>query len=223
MKLTVLFSGGKDSVFSAFWAMYQGHEVRLLSLVPESDSMMFHFPNVLHCGKQAAAMGLEIDFLHVKNDNELAELEGFLSGQAAKGKCEGVVAGAIESEYQKQRIEQICSRLNLASFAPLWRTYDSYISEVTEYFNAVFTRVAAGGLGAEWLGRKFDSSFVGMAKSSRLKINPSLEGGEGETFVLDAPFYSAMLEISGSAVEKEGSSATLAIKGLRQLKKIKKE
>ena len=87
MKLTVLFSGGKDSAFSAFWAMYQGHEVRLLSLLPESDSMMFHFPNVRHCREQAAAIGLGIDFLHVKNDNELAELEGFLSGQAAAGKC----------------------------------------------------------------------------------------------------------------------------------------
>ncbi|MFA5106488.1 MAG: diphthine--ammonia ligase [Candidatus Micrarchaeia archaeon] len=219
MKLTVLFSGGKDSVFSAFWAMYQGHEVRLLSLVPESDSMMFHFPNVKYCREQAGAMGVGIDFLHVENRNELAELEAFLSKQAKAGHCEGVVAGAIESEYQKQRIEQICARLGLASFAPLWRTYDSYVSEVTEYFNAVFSRVAAGGLGPEWLGKRFDSGFVRMAKSSRMQINPSLEGGEGETFVLDAPFYSKRLEITSSLVEKDGDSHTLAISQMKAVVK----
>ncbi|HQT44855.1 MAG TPA: TIGR00289 family protein, partial [Candidatus Micrarchaeota archaeon] len=97
MKLTILFSGGKDSVFSAFWAVSQGHEARLLSLVPESDSMMFHFPNVSFCGEQAKAMGLEIDFLTVENDNELAELESLLAKQVKSGKCDGIVAGAIES------------------------------------------------------------------------------------------------------------------------------
>ncbi len=219
MKLTILFSGGKDSVFSAFWAVSQGHTTRLLSLIPESDSMMFHFPNVSFCREQAKSMGMEIDFLTVKNDNELAELESFLAKQAKSGKCDGVVAGAIESEYQKQRVELICHNLGIASFAPLWRTYDAYLSEVTGYFEAVFTRVAAGGLGPEWLGKRFDSKFVGMAKSSAMQINPSLEGGEGETFVLDAPFYSSRLEIQESRIEANGDLSTLLIGKIRAVSK----
>ncbi len=221
MKLTVLFSGGKDSVFSAFWAVSQGHDVSLLSLIPASDSMMFHFPNVKFCKEQASSMGMKIDFLKVNNENELAELESYLSRQAKSGNCEGVVAGAIESEYQKHRIDLICHNLDIASFAPLWRTYDSYLSEVIGYLDAVFTRVAAGGLGAEMLGKRFDADFVRMAKSSSMKINPLLEGGEGETFVLDAPFYSESLSIEKSRIEKDGISGTLNIEKLKKIKKVR--
>ena len=209
MNLTILFSGGKDSTFAVFWALQQGHEIRLVSLMPESDSMMFHFPNVEFCRLQAQAMGLPIDFLKVKNSNELEALEAYLAKMKKKGMCEGVVSGALESEYQKQRIDGICHNIGVRSFSPLWRTGGIMLEEVTQYFEAIFTRVAAENFSDNFLGKRFDQMFLQFAAASSPSINPRLEGGEGETFVLDAPFFAKKIRLQKSEKKKDGGASWL--------------
>jgi len=61
VKLGVLFSGGKDSIY-ACRACYEKNEVAcLITLISENpDSYMFHTPNVRHTDKQAEAIGIPL-------------------------------------------------------------------------------------------------------------------------------------------------------------------
>lgn len=69
MRAVVLFSGGKDSVYAAGWALSRGHEVILLTVRPPEYSMMFHHPNVDATRLQAEAMGLAQSFVETTEDN----------------------------------------------------------------------------------------------------------------------------------------------------------
>lgn len=183
-KVACLFSGGKDSVFAAFWAMYSGWDPVLVTVIPEEYSMMFHHPNAKWTSLQAEAMGLEQVTLEAK-ENELEKLKDVLS----KMELKGIVTGAICSEYQKQRIDKIGYELNVPTYSPLWHKDEVLYEEITRFFDTYITAVSAEGLGEELLGTKY--SELGKRKN----IHPLLEGGEGETFVADAPFFKKKIEV----------------------------
>lgn len=87
MKLAVLISGGKDSLYAAYLMALQ-HEIKyLIAVLPErSNSYVFHHPNVWATELQSEAMRLQ----------DLKNL--FLQ---VKDEVEGIVTGALASEYQK--------------------------------------------------------------------------------------------------------------------------
>ena len=60
MKVASLFSGGKDSVYSAYLAKKEGHELAcLISMFSENkESYMFHTPSIEKTQKQAEVMNL---------------------------------------------------------------------------------------------------------------------------------------------------------------------
>ncbi|MDW0188743.1 MAG: ATP-binding protein, partial [Nitrososphaeraceae archaeon] len=62
MKLASLYSGGKDSNYSIFEINRCGHDVVcLVSILPaESDSLLFHFPNISLSAVLAQAIDLPI-------------------------------------------------------------------------------------------------------------------------------------------------------------------
>ncbi|MEM4348103.1 MAG: diphthine--ammonia ligase [Candidatus Anstonellaceae archaeon] len=204
MKVAVLFSGGKDSVFAAFLCQQLGFEVELLSVIPAEYSTMFHFPNIKWCKLQAKRMGMKITFVQPEEKTEESEL-GCMKKALAKLKADAVACGAIESEYQKERIDRIAHELRIPCFAPLWRKGAKLLDEQCRYFETYIVAVAAEGLDEKWLGKKFDAKFLEYAKELRLKINPHLEGGEGETFVTDAPFFSRPIKIKRMQKKFDGS------------------
>ncbi|MFH0885060.1 MAG: 7-cyano-7-deazaguanine synthase, partial [Candidatus Micrarchaeota archaeon] len=69
MRVAVLFSGGKDSVYATGWALEQGYETVLLTVRPPDYSMMFHHPNIDATKKQAEAMGLAQLFVETTEEN----------------------------------------------------------------------------------------------------------------------------------------------------------
>jgi ABC transporter with metal-binding/Fe-S-binding domain ATP-binding protein len=207
MKVAVLFSGGKDSAFAAFCALFSGWDVSLLTMVSGEDSMMFHRPNVEWCKLQAEAMGLPLEYVKTGNERELEDMKKAL----AKMHVDGVVAGAIESEYQKQRIDQIADELGIRSFAPIWRKKEALASEVAEYFDARVAAVAAEGLGEDFLWRKFDAACMADMKKRSPSAHFFFEGGEGETFVCDAPFFSKKVVVKKVEKKWQGQSGVAEI------------
>lgn len=203
-KVACLFSGGKDSVFAAFWAMEQGWDPILVTVFPEPYSMMFHHPNAEWTKLQAEAMGLKQVTFKAKKENELEELKNTLS----KLKVKGIVTGAIASEYQKQRIDKIGQELNTPTYSPLWHK-EKLLQEELKHFEIYITAVSAEGLGEELLGTKF--SEIGNRKN----IHPLLEGGEGETFVADAPFFRKRIEILEWEKEWDGVRGVAHIKNAK--------
>jgi ABC transporter with metal-binding/Fe-S-binding domain ATP-binding protein len=208
MRVVVLFSGGKDSVYATHLCLSWGWEVEWLTLHPQADSMMLHHPNTKWCKLQAKAAGIKWHEIEVKHETELEQLEKAVG----KLKVQGIVSGAVASEYQKQRIEVIGQRLGLPTYAPLWHKGSDVLREMLEQMEVYLVSASAEGLDEKWLGKRLEPSDVGRLLSMKPPIHPFLEGGEGETFACDAPFFKKRIEIGKWKKEWAGMSGRAEIK-----------
>src|SRR3989304_957977 len=204
MKLASLFSGGKDSTYSIFLAKKQGHEIKcLLSVFPKSDeSHLLHHPNLQWTHLQSQSM--QIPQLTIKSEsdktgNEINALENILIRSIDEYQIEGLVHGGIQSQFQKEKFENLCNKLNLKSIAPLWnRKPLEYMNElISSNFVFIITSVSSDGLDDSWLGKiitKNDITYL-YTLSQKFGFNLNFEGGEAETFVIDCPLFSHTIKI----------------------------
>jgi len=218
VKLAALFSGGKDSTYAACLMAQQGHEiVDLVTIIPsDPDSWMFHTPNLHLLPRLAGAMGIPLLTTECSGGEE-AELDALRS--ALEGlDIDGVVVGAIASDYQWDRVNGVCNDLGLRVFAPLWRKEQSMLMAdmIASGLRAVIVRVSAEGLDPSWLGRELDNSALNGLRhlSSQKGINVSGEGGEYETLVLDSPLNSSALKIVSAERKVTRDGGTLLVSDL---------
>ncbi|CEG68476.1 Putative Diphthine--ammonia ligase [Rhizopus microsporus] len=104
----------------------------------------------------------------------------------------GVSVGAILSSYQKVRVENVCDRLGLTSFAYLWqRDQKELLAEMASSgVNAILIKVAAMGLGLNDLGKTIGEMYPKLVQlNERYESHICGEGGEYETFTLDCPLF----------------------------------
>jgi diphthine-ammonia ligase len=199
MRLAVLYSGGKDSTYAAYLMQQQGHEVDLLvSVIPsETHSWMFHTPNLNLLPLMAQAMGKGLVVAESIGE-ERGDLDALRTALADLD-VEGVVTGAIASDYQWDRINGVCQELGLRVFSPLWRKEQGMlIADLIEAgVRAIIVATQAEGLDASWLGRPLDrSALMDLLVLEKLRgVNPSGEGGEYETLVLDSPLHSRPIKV----------------------------
>jgi ABC transporter with metal-binding/Fe-S-binding domain ATP-binding protein len=210
VRVAALFSGGKDSTYAAYVAVQRGWELtHLLSVIPEDrDSMLFHVPNLSLTGLLAQAMGRPI-VTEAAGPGEAGELKA-LRRIFRRIDVDGVVVGAIASDYQHDRLNRIGEELGLRIFAPLWRRDPRQL--VRDYlaagFEIAFSSVSAEGLDASWLGRRWDARTIDdlMLLERQRGVHPCGEGGEYETLVLDAPLFHQRLEVLRSESEWTGTA-----------------
>ncbi len=210
--MACLFSGGKDSTYAGYVAMQRGWEISALLTIRPADpeSMMFHVPNLALTAMQAEAMGLPRieETAEPGEDGELDALRRILRRVDA----DGVVVGAIASDYQHTRVNRVAAELGLRVFAPLWRQDPTRL--VHDYLAAgmriVFSSVSADGFDASWLGRSWDAKTVqDLLELHRARgIHPCGEGGEFETLVLDAPCFGKTIEVLEATPVWRGSAGT---------------
>jgi len=223
VRIAALFSGGKDSAYAAYVAIQRGWDlVRLVTIRPEDpSSMLYHTPNLDVTRLQAGAMGLPLleETCGPGEDEELGALRRAL----ARADVDGVVVGAIASDYQHRRVNRIGHDLGLRVFAPLWRQDPRAL--VHEYGRAgmqiVFSSVSAAGLDATWLGRSWDEEAVGelLGLHESRGVHPCGEGGEFETLVLDAPFFRERIEIVHAEPVWTGTAGVYVIREARLARK----
>jgi diphthine-ammonia ligase len=227
LKAGVLFSGGKDSTYAAYLARKSGDDLQcLITLSPEkADSYMFHYPNVRWTALQAEAMHLPQVTLPTQGvkEEELADLRMAIDVGMREYSIEAVYTGALASVYQKSRVERICDELGVKAVSPLW-----HIDQVTHltnivanHFQVIMTGVAALGLDQSWLGRPIDKGAIDDLARLHAKygVNPGLEGGEGETFVLDCPLFDRRVEVLSSKMHWKGEAGYLEILDARLVAK----
>jgi len=203
MRLGVLFSGGKDSCFAAYKAKQAGNElVCLISIVSENpDSFMFHTPNIALTEKQAEVMNIPllINKTQGEKEKELMDLEQAMKTAIDKYDIQGIVTGALHSEYQASRIQKLCDKLGLKCVNPLWHMDEiQYLKSLVESkFKVMIVGVAAYPLSHNWLDRIIDKKFIKDVKDlkDQYKIHPAGEGGEFETFVVNCPLFSKELKV----------------------------
>jgi len=223
LRVAVLVSGGKDSALSLYRVLKQGYKVKyLVSMLPQrEDSWMFHFPNIHLTDLFAEAVGIPLAKAKTTGikETELEDLKKLL----ATLDIEGVVSGAVSSQYQKKRVDKICQELNLRSVAPLWQEDPlQLLKEIIELnFEVIIVGVYAYGFNGSWLGRKIDPPTVDSLLNLNKKFGISLvgEGGEYETLVLDAPYFKRKIQLL--QVEKiwENDSGYLLVKEARLVDK----
>lgn len=208
MRLGVLCSGGKDSLFACGKAMKKEKVVCLIAILPENEeSYMFHTPNVGLVSLQAETAGLPLVMVSTtgREEKELDDLaKALVLAREAHG-IEGVVTGAILSVYQASRVQRICHELDLWCYNPLWHTdQEEYLRELNrEGFSVIVSGVFSEPFDESWIGRPIDAAALPLLKRYREKYGITLtgEGGEYETFVTDAPFFRKRIEIQEASVE----------------------
>ena len=204
MKLASLFSGGKDSLYSIFLAKKQGHEVKcLLSVFPKSaESHLLHHPNLKWTSLQSKSMQIPQLTVESNSDeinNELISLEEILIKSIDKYGIEGIVHGGIQSQFQKEKFENLCHKLNLKSVTPLWNINPlEYMNElISANFRFIISSVSSGGLDDSWLGKIITKNDISIlyTLSQKFGFNLNFEGGEAETFVINCPLFLYPIEI----------------------------
>jgi diphthine-ammonia ligase len=212
-----MFSGGKDSCYSTWLVQHHAWNVAgLVTVKPEfEDSWMFHYPNVEWTKLQATSMNLPQTIVPGGKD-EMKSLEETLRTIGRNGGIDGLVTGAVASDYQKTRFDNLCERIGLKSFSPLWHKRSETVASdlINSGFSMIMSGVAASGLDESWLGRELTPDQWGRlrALSSRHGFHLLGEGGEYETFVIDAPMFSRKISILEAEKVWKGQSGRLVIR-----------
>ena len=202
MKLGALFSGGKDSIMALYRAI-QEHEIPvLISMIPErDDSYMYHVPNIGLTEYSAKAIGIP---LFVKKTSgvppqEVIDLKNAVSEVMEEYGIDGVVVGAVRSNYQYKRVAEICGALGIKLYAPYWQESheDMLMEALSDGFEIMVVAVAAYGMNESWLGRMLDLETLEELRELNTKYGVDIggEGGEYETLVLDGPIFRKRLNV----------------------------
>ncbi|CAM0942887.1 unnamed protein product [Alopecurus aequalis] len=214
MEVVALVSGGKDSCFSMMRCLDYGHKVvALANLIPlddavdELDSYMYQTVGHQIVVCYAECMGLPLFRRRISGStrdhalkysvtqgDEVEDMFALLSEVKRRIPSVGAVSsGAIASDYQRLRVESVCSRLGLVSLAYMWRQDQTLLLEemIRRGIVAITVKVAAMGLKpSAHLGKE-----LAQLKSHLLQLNESFginvcgEGGEYETLTLDCPLF----------------------------------
>ncbi|KAE9554604.1 hypothetical protein FO519_002164 [Halicephalobus sp. NKZ332] len=218
-KVVALISGGKDSTYNMMKCVQEGHAiVCLANLFPitktEIDSHMYQ--SVGHeCIETIARVmqlplyrrgikGKSIETEMEYKENEEDEIEDlYVLLKTIKEKYPELTAvsvGAIESTYQKNRVEHVCRRpdINLTPLCYLWkRDQEELLQEMFDNgIEAITVKVASCGMGESHLGKSLKELFPTLKKlHEKYEANICGEGGEYESLVLNCPLYREKLEI----------------------------
>lgn len=143
--------------------------------------------------------------------------------------ADGVSSGAIHSNYQKNRVEEICARLGgMTSVAYLWgREQAALLDEmIASNLHAVLIKTAVIGLGPIDLGRSLQEMRDKLfSLKEKYEINVCGEGGEFESLTLDCPLFKKFrleIEEADRICHRQDDLSPVEYLKIRKLKLIEK-
>ena len=130
---------------------------------------------------------IELTYSHAVEGDEVEDLYNLL--QSVKQKIpdvQAVCSGAVLSDYQRLRVENVCQRLGLTSLSYLWRRDQTELLHemVDRGVSAILIKVAALGLSPKHLGQNITSEGLVdhlISIHKQYGCHPCGEGGEYET------------------------------------------
>jgi len=217
LKLALLFSGGKDSLYAAYIMKQQNYDLTCLVTIKSKNpsSYMFHTPNIDLTSLQAQAMNLPLIIQETAGEKEieLKDLEKAITKAKEQYYINGIITGAVFSTYQRDRIEKICDKLGLKIFSPLWhKPQDQEMQELLKNkFKIILSSIAAEGLDKTWLNKILTESDLKSLQTlhQKYQININGEGGEYESLVLDCPLFHKELIITEAKIIEESKNTAL--------------
>lgn len=227
MKFIGLLSGGKDSLFAVGKAMSMGHKlICTANLFSEEEADSFMFQTAATTMVPAISACLNVPYVvrelkgksvcktlaySITEKDEVEDLyELILEAKYQFPEVEAVVSGSVLSDYQRIRVEHVCSRLGLTSISPLWRyNQKNLLVEMKEQgYKAVIVKISAMGLQEKHLGQEVTELieyFEGLNK--KFGFNVAGEGGEYETLILDSPIMQKRIVLDSIEKVVTGNSA----------------
>lgn len=203
--ISALVSTGKDSLYSVYLLENFNYNIsNFITINSENpDSFMYHTPAVALAESIAKLCGKPLisEDTAGEKESELSGLRRAIHDSVENYKVQGISSGAIRSNYQRNRLLLLCEEFGLSLHSPLWQcSEEAYAKSLLKFgFEIMIVRASAEGLGANDVGRLYDSDFIDNLK----KMNLSLvgEGGEFETLVLNCPLYSERLSLPKYHIE----------------------
>ncbi|XP_074959342.1 diphthine--ammonia ligase isoform X2 [Phalacrocorax aristotelis] len=244
MRVVALISGGKDSCYNMMQCVAAGHQiVALANLRPaentgradELDSYMYQTVGHHAIDLYADALDLPLYRGFIKGtsvntgrvytacqEDEVEDLYHLMKLVKDKEGVEGVSVGAILSDYQRVRVEDVCRRLNLQPLAYLWRRNQEILLKemISSNIQAIIIKVAAFGLDPDkHLGKTLDQMEPYLLElSAKYGVHVCGEGGEYETFTLDCPLFKKKIVVDAAKVVVHSADAFAPVAYLRFLK-----
>ncbi|XP_054054774.1 diphthine--ammonia ligase isoform X1 [Rissa tridactyla] len=244
MRVVALISGGKDSCYNMMQCVAAGHQiVALANLRPaentgqtdELDSYMYQTVGHHAIDLYADALDLPLYRGFIKGtsvntgkvyttcqEDEVEDLYHLLKLVKDKEGVEGVSVGAILSDYQRVRVEDVCRRLDLQPLAYLWhRNQEILLKEmISSNIQAIIIKVAAFGLDPDkHLGKTLDQMEPYLLElSEKYGVHVCGEGGEYETFTLDCPLFKKKIVVDSAKVVVHSADAFAPVAYLHFLK-----
>ncbi|XP_074886470.1 diphthine--ammonia ligase isoform X2 [Buteo buteo] len=244
MRVVALISGGKDSCYNMMQCVAAGHQiVALANLRPaentgqtdELDSYMYQTVGHHAIDLYADALDLPLYRGFIKGtsvntgrvyttcqEDEVEDLYHLMKLVKDKEGVEGVSVGAILSDYQRVRVEDVCRRLNLQPLAYLWRQKQEILLKeiISSNIQAIIIKVAAFGLDPDkHLGKTLDQMEPDLLElSEKYGVHVCGEGGEYETFTLDCPLFKKKIVVDSAKVVVHSADAFAPVAYLRFLK-----
>ncbi|XP_065695993.1 diphthine--ammonia ligase isoform X6 [Patagioenas fasciata] len=155
-------------------------------------------------------------------EDEVEDLYDLLKLVKDKEGVEAVSVGAILSDYQRDRVEDVCRRLNLQPLAYLWRrNQETLLKEmISSNIQAIIIKVAALGLDPDkHLGKSLDQMEPYLLElSKKYGVHVCGEGGEYETFTLDCPLFKKKIVVDSAKVVVHSADAFAPVAYLHFLK-----
>ncbi len=188
------WSGGKDSSLACYKAMLDGFEIsHLLNLLAEDGKReRAHGTRPFLLKLQSEAIGIPMVQVNASWEGYESKFKQAVKELKLDG-VEGGVFGDIDLIEHREWVEGVCSDLEIEPIIPLWGLDPEDIVQefIEEGFEAI---VVATRIKEEWLGRRFDESFIEELKKYNFHL--SGESGEYHTFVVDGPIFKRRIKVS---------------------------
>jgi diphthine-ammonia ligase len=204
-RAAISWSGGKDSYLALHRSQRSFHVVALVTMFGEDGERSRSHglrPAVLE--QQAARLGLPLFAGRASWDGYEAAYRETLA-RARTLDITHVLFGDIMYDSNREFPERVCAAEQLTAVEPLWgESTDSLYREfVSTGADARIVTVRDGVLGAHWLGRRLTEDLLPSLLAAG--VDPCGEHGEYHTVVVDAPLFSAPLDVvPGAEVQSSG-------------------
>lgn len=204
MKVFCSWSGGKDSCLALYKAIESGKLPHTLFTVFVGNGERSRAHKLRESIIKAQASSLNIPLVTGIADWGKYEdvLLDFIKNIKQEG-VEGAIFGDIDLQSHKDWIDNVCKKSNITPVLPLWKK--DRVELVNEFielgFKTMIVSTKSSVMGEEYLGKILDKDLVKELQENG--IDPSGEGGEFHTVVIDGPLFKQKISLNTGKVYRD--------------------
>ncbi len=197
MKAAVLWTGGKDSALALYRSLNLYDIKTLICFVPADNRQFYAHPRQLMT-LQAQKIGIPIEFMPISGPYKLSYRRQIEAIREAG--IEVLITGDISTVGGMPNwIDEVATGL-VGVEKPLWELDRDTILDplASDQFEVVCSLSYKKHFQTTIAGKYLDLELISQLK--QLPIDPSGEQGEYHTWVLDAPFFKAPIQLEGTRI-----------------------